>query len=150
MIPVTTPLVAPTTAMPGVSLDQVPPVVVLLHVCEKPTHIGVVPVIDWAIGAVIVTVLVAVLTHPPEVVTVYVMVDVPADTPVTKPVVEPAVATAVAELDQVPPVVVLVHVWEEPTQIGVVPVMFWATGVVMVTAALPCAPQHPAAERALK
>ena len=78
------------------------------------------------------------------------MVDVPADTPKTTPVVEPTVATAVAELDQVPPVVVLVHVWEEPTQIGVVPVIVCVTGAVMVTAALPCAPQHPAAERALK
>ena len=61
------------------------------------------------------------------------MVDVPADTPETKPVVESTVATAVAELDQMPPVVVLVHVWEEPTQIGVVPVMVWATGAVIVT-----------------
>ena len=51
------------------------------------------------------------------------MVDVPADTPKTTPVVEPTVATAVAELVHVPPVVVLVQVWEEPAQIGVVPVI---------------------------
>jgi len=51
------------------------------------------------------------------------MVDVPADTPKTTPVVEPTVATAVAELVHVPPVVVLVQVSEEPTQIGDVPLI---------------------------
>jgi len=44
-MPVTTPLVAPIVAMPGVSLVQVPPVVVLVQVWEEPAQIGVVPVI---------------------------------------------------------------------------------------------------------
>jgi len=52
-----------------------------------------------------------------------VIVAVPADIPVTTPVEDPTVATEVAELDHVPPVVVLVQVWDEPTQIGVVPVI---------------------------
>jgi len=51
------------------------------------------------------------------------MVDVPADTPVTVPLDDPTVAIEVAELVHVPPVVVLVQVWEEPAQIGVVPVI---------------------------
>jgi len=52
-----------------------------------------------------------------------VIVEVPADTPVTVPFDDPTVAIEVAELVHVPPVVVLVHVWDEPIQIGVVPVM---------------------------
>jgi len=56
---------------------------------------------------------------------------------VITPVDDPAVATEVAELDHVPPVVVLVHVWEEPLQIGVVPDIFWVTGFPIVTVALP-------------
>ena len=51
------------------------------------------------------------------------IVAVPADMPETTPVDDPTVATEVAELDHVPPVVVLIHVWDEPIQIGVVPVM---------------------------
>jgi len=50
-------------------------------------------------------------------------VDVPADTPVTEPFVVPTVAMSVAELDHVPPEVVLDHVCEEPIHIGVVPEM---------------------------
>ena len=62
--PVTNP-VASTVATDGVALVQVPPVVVLVQVAVEPMHNGVVPVIVWAIGAVIVIVFVAVLTHPP-------------------------------------------------------------------------------------
>ena len=51
------------------------------------------------------------------------MVAVPADTPETVPFDDPTVAMAVEELVHVPPVVVLVQVWDKPTQIGVVPVM---------------------------
>ena len=50
-------------------------------------------------------------------------VAVPAEMPVTEPFDDPTVAMAVAELVHVPPVVVLVQVWDEPIQIGVVPVM---------------------------
>jgi len=66
-IPVTTPFEAPTAAIPGVLVVHVPPVVVLDHVWEEPIHIGVVPEIVCGTGAVMVTVLVAVLTHPPTV-----------------------------------------------------------------------------------
>jgi len=67
VIPVTTPLVAPITATPGVELVQVPPLVVLVHVCDEPIQIGVVPVMVWGTGDVMVTICVAILTHPPTV-----------------------------------------------------------------------------------
>ena len=51
------------------------------------------------------------------------MVAVPADTPVTVPFDDPTVAIEGDELVHVPPVVVLVQIWDEPTQIGVVPVI---------------------------
>jgi hypothetical protein len=66
--PVTKPLAAPTVATAGFALDHVPPVVVLVQICDEPVQIGVVPVIVCAIGAVIVTVFVAVLTQPPTVI----------------------------------------------------------------------------------
>jgi len=112
----------PTVAIVVAELVHVPPVVVLVHVWLEPIQIGVVPVMVWATGAVMVTVFVAVFTHPPTV-TEYVIVDVPADTPVISPVEDPTVATEVAELDHVPPVVVLVQVWDEPIHTGVVPEM---------------------------
>jgi len=62
---------------------------------------------------------------------------------VITPVDDPAVATEVAELDHVPPVVVLVHVWEEPLQIGVVPDMVWLTGADMVAVFVPVLVQPP-------
>jgi len=130
--PVTEPFVVPTVAMSVAELVHVPPVVVLVHACELPTQMGVVPAMVCVIGAVMVTVLVAVFTHPPTV-TEYVMVAFPADTPVTVPFEAPTVATAVDELVHVPPLVVLVHVWDEPTHIGVVPVIVCAIGAVMVT-----------------
>jgi len=65
--PVTKPVDASTVATDGVPLVHVPPVVVLFHVAEPPTHNGVVPVIVWATGAVIVTDLLAVFTQPPTV-----------------------------------------------------------------------------------
>ena len=107
--PVIKPVDDPAVATAIVPLAHVPPVVVLVHVCAEPIQIGVVPVIVCTIGAVIVTVFVAVLTHPPTL-TEYVMTEVPAVTPATTPVVEPTVAIAVAELVHVPPAVVLIHV----------------------------------------
>ena len=65
--PVTKPLETSTVATAGVALDHVPPVVVLVHVAVVPSHNGVVPVIVWAVGAIIVTVCVAVLTQLPTV-----------------------------------------------------------------------------------
>jgi len=44
-IPVINPVDDSMVAVPGESLDQVPPPVVLLHVVVPPMHIGVVPVI---------------------------------------------------------------------------------------------------------
>ena len=54
-------------------------------------------------------------------------------TPVTTPVPEPTVATAGVPLVQVPPPVVLVHVWLEPIHIGVAPVIVCAVGPDIVT-----------------
>jgi len=53
--------------MEVILLAHVPPLVVPDQVCEEPIHIGVVPVIICAIGAVIVTVRVAVFIHPPTI-----------------------------------------------------------------------------------
>jgi len=49
------------------------------------------------------------------------MTDVPAVTPVTIPLEAPTEATPGVPLVQVPPVVVLVHVADEPVHKGVVP-----------------------------
>jgi hypothetical protein len=58
--------------------------------------------------------------------------DVPAATPVTIPDKEPIVAIVVCWLDQTPPVIELVSVVEDPTQIVLTPVI--GPGVeVMVT-----------------
>ena len=69
LTPVTRPVDAPTIATAGESLVHVPPVVELVHVSEAPMHIGVFPLIVWGAGVVMVTVFVAVLIHPPTVVT---------------------------------------------------------------------------------
>jgi hypothetical protein len=49
--PFSTPVVAPTLAMPEAELLHAPPVVVLLSDDDAPTHILVVPVIGLTIGA---------------------------------------------------------------------------------------------------
>lgn len=103
---------------------------------------GVVPDMVCVTGAVIVTVFVAVLTHPPTV-TEYVMTDVPAATPFNKPVDDPMVATPVDELVQVPPLVVLVHNAEELIHIGVVPEIVCAIGAVIVTSFVAVLTQPP-------
>jgi hypothetical protein len=105
-----------------VALVHVPPGVVLVQTAVEPTHKGVVPVIVCAIGAVIVTVFVAVLTHPPTF-TEYVIIDVPALIPVTNPVANPTVATPGVALVHVPPGVVLVQTAVDPIHKGVVPVI---------------------------
>jgi len=131
--PETTPEDKPILATTGLSLVQLPPVVVLVHNAVELTHIGVIPAIVCGIGAVTVTVCVAVLTHPPMVVTEYIITDVPAVTPVTIPVEGPTVATTGVPLVQVPPVVVLVHVATEPIHIGVVPAIVCGIGAITVT-----------------
>ena len=68
-IPVTKPVDASMVALDGVPLDQVPPIVELVHVAVPPIHNGVVPVMVCAVGAVIVTVFVAVFIQLPVVVT---------------------------------------------------------------------------------
>ena len=78
------------------------------------------------------------------------IVAVPADTPVTTPVDDPTVATAVAADDQVPPLVVLVHVWDEPIHIGVIPEIVWVIGLPIVTEVYPCVPHPQAGAYALK
>ena len=64
--PVTSPVDASTDATAGLPLDHVPPEVVLVHSSEEPVQIVVVPVMVWVTDGVTVTVLVAVLRHPPE------------------------------------------------------------------------------------
>jgi len=61
------------------------------------------------------------------------MTDVPVFNPVTNPLIAPTAAIPGDPLVHVPPEVVLVQVWEEPTQIGVVPLMVCGTGAVIVT-----------------
>jgi len=69
LIPVTRPVDTPIVATAGESLVHVPPVVELVHVSEAPMHNGVFPLIVWGVGVEMVTVFVAVLIHPPAVVT---------------------------------------------------------------------------------
>jgi len=112
----------PTVAMDGAPLVHVPPDVVLVQVCDSPIQMGVEPEMVCAVGAVMVTVLVAVLMQAPMV-TEYMMTDVPEDRPVITPVDVPAVATAGLPLVHVPPDDVPVHVCDEPTQMGEIPVI---------------------------
>lgn len=84
-IPVTVPVDAPTVAMAGIELNQVPPGDVASHVSDEPTHNGVVPTMFCGVAAPIVMVSVAVLVHPPAA-TVYVNIEVPAAIPITTPV----------------------------------------------------------------
>ena len=77
------------------------------------------------------------------------MVAVPAPTPLTMPEEEPTVARNVLLLAQVPPVVASVSVVADPGQIVVVPLIAPGKGL-MVTVALPSAPQQPADDSALK
>ena len=134
--PVTTPLAEPTVAIPVLLLDHVPPLVVLLHVADDPLQITVDPAIVCGVGAVIVTVFVAVLTQPLTV-TEYVINDVPAETPVTMPEEEPIVATPVLPLVHVPPLEVLDKVPVAPEQIEVVPEIVCAVGEPFTTVTVP-------------
>ena len=118
----TVPFDDPTVAIEVAELDQVPPVVVLVHVWEEPAQTGVVPEMVCNVGAVTEIVLVPVLTHAPAV-TLYVIRDVPAPTAVITPDEVLIVATPVLELVHVPPLVVPDHVAVEPTHSGVVPVI---------------------------
>jgi hypothetical protein len=129
--PVTSPVAGSTVATAGIALDHTPPAVVLVHVSVLPIHKVDIPVIVWAIGAVIVTVCVAVLTQPPTV-TEYIISDVPEVTPVTNPVAGSTVATAGVALDHTPPAVVLVQVSVLPIHSGDTPEIICATGAVMV------------------
>jgi len=65
-IPDTTPD-AFIVATPEFELTHVPPLFVLDHVAEAPTHNAGTPEIVSAVGADMVTVCVAVLTHAPDV-----------------------------------------------------------------------------------
>ena len=53
VIPLTMPVRAPTVAMPGFALVQLPPVVVLLSVVVVPAHTSALPVIDGSTGMVV-------------------------------------------------------------------------------------------------
>jgi hypothetical protein len=65
---------------------------------------------------------------------------VPADTPVTTPVVKSTVATDVLVLVHVPPVVALLSVVVDATQVNSVPVMEAGGGLTVTTAVA----RHPA------
>jgi len=120
-------------ATPEILLDQEPPVVVDVQVVAEPVHNGVVPVIVCKMGEVTVTVFVAVLIQPPAVVTEYVITAFPAEIPVIFPVEILAEAIPGVLLDHEPPVVVDVHIDEDPMHNGVVPLMDCVTGEVIVT-----------------
>lgn len=131
-----------TVATPVFELFQIPPLVVAAHVAVELTHNGVVPDNVWIVGAVMDTVLVAVLTHAPEV-TLYEINALPALIPVMIPVEAPIVATPEEVLVHVPPLVVLVQAAVEPTHTGVVPVMVCVIGAEIVTVLVAVLTQAP-------
>ena len=110
-------------ATPVLLEDQDPPATVELNVVFPLTQTLCVPLSVPADGvAVTVTVLVAVaFEHPPEPVTVYVIVAVPAATPLIAPVDELIVAILVLLELQLPPVCVELNVLDPPTHILCVP-----------------------------
>ncbi len=77
------------------------------------------------------------------------MVVVPEATPIAVPVENPIVATEGVLLVHTPPVVASVSVVVKPTHTEVVPAIAAGLGL-MVTTTLPCGPQQPAADCALK
>jgi len=95
-----------------------------------------------ATGAIIVTVFVAVLEHPP-IVTEYVILDVPADTPVTRPVPAFTAATPGIPLYQVPPLLVLAQGAVDPIHKGVCPVIVCDVGIFTVTVRVAVFTQTP-------
>lgn len=107
---------------------QVPPVMVDVKVFMLPLHIAWVPANVPAFGMLTVTdLLVLTLAHPPELVTVYIIVAVPLFIPVINPLVL-TVAMLVFEDDQVPPATVDKKVVVLPLQMPCVPLNVPATG----------------------
>src|SRR4051812_35519557 len=101
-MPVTIPVVAPTEAIPGELLDQVPPERPSPRLMTEPIHNPVMPVIGA--GAAL-TVATAVTKQPAG--AVYVIMAVPDDRPLTTPVLRPMGATDGLLLVHVPPVTAL-------------------------------------------
>ena len=140
LIPVTTPVEAPTVATPELELLQVP-VLESVRVDVVPTHNVVAPEIpETAVKTVIVLLAAAV---PQLLVTVYIMVSTPAATPVTTPVVA-IVAFAFAAL-QVPPETPSLRVIVAPIATEEEPVMVpgLGNGLIPTTVVAVAAPQVP-------
>jgi hypothetical protein len=123
----------------GALLLHVPPMAVLASAIVWPWHTTPAPVIEGAAP----TLIVAVTAQPDE--SVLVMTALPGAVPVTMPVSEPTAATAVLLLLHVALPPLLVSVVAVPVHTVRAPLI---TGMSTVT--LPCGPQQPAADIALK
>jgi hypothetical protein len=141
--PVTTPVEEPTVATEPLLLLHVPPDVAVLSDIEEPIHIEELP--EIAAGRDITVTTVETL-HPVD--NVYVMLATPALTPVTTPVAEATLAVAVEPRDQVPPPV-LESVVVDPAQTIAVPEIAEGNELI-ITVTLPCVPQQPDEDLALK
>ena len=115
-----------------------------LKVVVTPVHIVVAPLIGAAIGLLSIVVI---AVHPT--LGVYVTVAMPAETPVTIPELEPIVAISALLIDQTPPAATSVKLVVELTHTLVTPNIPPDVGLI-VTLALPSAPQQPLVESALK
>ena len=116
-----------TVAIEVALLLHEPPVPVVVKVVVAPGQSVEAPVIVPADGAAATTIVRVAVAVPQVLVTEYVIVAVPTAIPVTIPEAL-IVAIEGAELDHVPPVVVLVNVVVEPAQTVDAPVIVPADG----------------------
>ena len=138
------PVVDPTVATDVLLLVHTPNSVALVNVVDEPEHTDEAPPMAAGVAA---TLTIPVAMQP--VGNIYVIADVPAATPVTIPDEDPIVAVEVELLDHGPPEEVLLSVVVDPIHTLSVPEMVFGKGF-MVTVTLPCTPQQPSVDTALK
>lgn len=119
--PVTIP-VLPTVATEILADDHVPLVEVLVNVMEDPAMTEDAPVIVPAIGVLFTVMVLVAIVVPQVFVFEYVITTTPLPIPVTIPVL-PTVAISILLLVQLPPVIELIRVVDEPAHNSEAPVI---------------------------
>lgn len=137
-MPVTTPEVGSTEAVPGEALDHDPPAGVLFSVVVLPRHTSALPVILPGNGY---TVTVVVAKHKPTVYVIVAVLAVPTAPPVTTPI-DDTEAVDGALLLQIPPGLRLDNAVVEPAHTVGVPVI-GNTAALTFTVAVDVVEQDP-------
>ena len=116
-------------------LLQVPPVTVVESVVEVPVHIDDVPEMLPALGNGLIVMLLVATAVEQDVATVYEITTLPDATPVTRPVASTVAIEELAE-DHIPLVPVVVKLEVLPAQIGEVPEIVPASGLLITVTSL--------------